>query len=309
MGQGGKSNMKKIIIIGGGYAGLIMAEVLSANGMDYTIYEQKEEACTKSVESVYYFHDDNIKKILSIPLKKVIVEKHLSYIGGIFYRKPDLKMVLDKCSKNDIFANSSFEECGASSIGYIEDYGLNLFKILSNRHSINFGSLYNPKTFSGDNDIIINTTPLNEICGNLGIKCDDFGPKILRNVMKLTFDKINFDKIFVIYGNVNNYFERIIIKGNSIIIESEEPIVNYHEILKFLSMDKCGIVDQKVGTIVRFNKMDDVVRKNLIFKLTSEERIYSLGRLATWSYKRIDHIVEDAFDVMKMIRFSQMGRF
>ena len=55
--------MKEIKIIGAGLSGLIMAEVLAANGFEYEIYEAKSKDKLETDNSVYYFHSNNILKI------------------------------------------------------------------------------------------------------------------------------------------------------------------------------------------------------------------------------------------------------
>lgn len=52
----------------------------------------------------------------------------------------------------------------------------------------------------------------------------------------------------------------------------------------------------------KFHPIPKTARKQLLAKLTNDWQIYCLGRYATWSYKRIDHIAEDAHSILKIMK-------
>lgn len=67
--------------------------------------------------------------------------------------------------------------------------------------------------------------------------------------------------------------------------------------LPALSEMEC--VEQKYGKIA---PVDDVVRKQLLFKLTHDHGIFSLGRFATWRNILLDDVVDDIAAIKKLLR-------
>lgn len=58
-------------------------------------------------------------------------------------------------------------------------------------------------------------------------------------------------------------------------------------------------VEQKYGKIA---PVDDAVRKQLLFQLTHEFNIFSLGRFATWRNILLDDVVDDITQIKKLMR-------
>jgi hypothetical protein len=69
--------------------------------------------------------------------------------------------------------------------------------------------------------------------------------------------------------------------------------------IKMLDCQPLDKVDQKYGKIA---PIDDAVRKQLLFKLTHENNIYSLGRFATWRNILLDDVVEDVAAIKKLLK-------
>lgn len=307
--------MQQIIIIGAGTSGLIMAEVLAANGIDYRIIEKQKEAEFKFTEHTCYLHSDNIQKILPIPLKKVKVSKY--FFDGSRFRDLQFSDLCTYTGKNGMITNSSIEECGKDQCGWVCDYGLNIHKVLFERqkHKIKFDSILYQ---TGKNNITVNTTPLFNV-----IKLVE--PKDVHTLLKgkatkfdlYEFKLVNFDNIVIIHSI--DGFDRMTIIGNKVCIENlswsiesvMETFMGSVNIPYAKEMMLCDDLQKHISTVTiqKIDKLEEVVRKNIMFRLTSEQGIYSLGRYATWSYKRIDHVVDDALDIVKMIRFSQLGRW
>jgi hypothetical protein len=69
-----------------------------------------------------------------------------------------------------------------------------------------------------------------------------------------------------------------------------------------LRMEECELleaVEQKYGKIA---PIDDAVRKQLLFRLTHEKNIYSLGRFATWRNILLDDVVDDITAIKKLLK-------
>jgi hypothetical protein len=60
-----------------------------------------------------------------------------------------------------------------------------------------------------------------------------------------------------------------------------------------------GSVEQKYGKI---SPVEDAVRKQLLFQLTHEHNIYSLGRFATWRNILLDDVVDDIGAIKKLLK-------
>jgi len=302
--------MKSITIVGAGMSGLIAAEVLSANGFEYSISERRKISdILTEPENVYYYHSDNISKIIPVPLKKVEVKKYFYDWGELKFISNINPSILFEYTSSDhgLMTNSSIQKCGSSEVGYVEKYDLNLHHILLERHQhkINFGDQIDSDIFKKNENIIINTAPLyilDELIKNKDLEFKD----MIDTVYVCEVQGLSLDNIIVIYSN--NGFKRLVATGNKIIIENP-----FHNDIKMVISNLFGShiqFDVKNESIIRkIDRIDEVRRKNVLFQLTKDYGIYNLGRYATWSYKRVDHIVEDAFDVVNMIRFSQQGRW
>lgn len=99
---------------------------------------------------------------------------------------------------------------------------------------------------------------------------------------------------------------RASITGDTLIAESIGPLdeTDVAEIGRAfgIAIDECDeleSVDQKYGKIA---PVDDAVRKQLLFRLTHEFNIFSLGRFATWRNILLDDVVDDITQIKKLMR-------
>lgn len=99
---------------------------------------------------------------------------------------------------------------------------------------------------------------------------------------------------------------RASITGDTLIVESMASLDesdNYELERAFgIALDDCQqleAVEQKYGKIA---PVDDAVRKQLLFRLTHEHNIYSLGRFATWRNVLLDDVVDDITTIKKLLR-------
>jgi hypothetical protein len=97
---------------------------------------------------------------------------------------------------------------------------------------------------------------------------------------------------------------RASITGNILIIESMEPVTS--DDLGFV-LDSFGLaqVEAPLGkTEQRFGKIapiNDMVRRELLHKMTEEHKVYSVGRFATWRNILLDDVVKDCRWVQRAI--------
>lgn len=100
--------------------------------------------------------------------------------------------------------------------------------------------------------------------------------------------------------------------GDVLIIESIAGAIHpdeispddLHEVLQAFglqqSIDSLGTVEQKYGKIA---PISDAVRRELLFRITHDYNIYSLGRFAIWRNILLDDVVQD-IDVIKRLMKS-----
>ncbi len=101
---------------------------------------------------------------------------------------------------------------------------------------------------------------------------------------------------------------RASITGDTLIIESVEgrPFMDedVEAVQRAFGIGLIGCapletVDQKYGKIA---PIDDNLRKQLLFKLTHEHGIYSLGRFATWRNILLDDVVDDINSIKRLLK-------
>lgn len=99
---------------------------------------------------------------------------------------------------------------------------------------------------------------------------------------------------------------RASITGDTLIAESVDAIEedDEREIERAFGIalgncERLEAVEQKYGKIAPVN---DAVRKQLLFRLTHEHSIYSLGRFATWRNILLDDVVDDITMIKKLLK-------
>ena len=99
---------------------------------------------------------------------------------------------------------------------------------------------------------------------------------------------------------------RASITGDTLIVEAVGPLGDMDDeqiSMSFgINLSECeflGSVEQKYGKIA---PVDDSVRKQLLFKLTHDHNIYSLGRFATWRNILLDDVVDDIAAIKKLLK-------
>lgn len=106
----------------------------------------------------------------------------------------------------------------------------------------------------------------------------------------------------------DNYLSiyRASITGDTLIVEAVGPLgdmddeqINMSFGIYLSNCEFLGSVEQKYGKIA---PVDDSVRKQLLFKLTHDHNIYSLGRFATWRNILLDDVVDDIAAIKKLLK-------
>ena len=99
---------------------------------------------------------------------------------------------------------------------------------------------------------------------------------------------------------------RASITGDTLIAESVDPIEEDDEKeierafgVSLINCERMEAVEQKYGKIA---PIGDALRKQLLFRLTHDHNIYSLGRFATWRNILLDDVVDDITMIKKLLK-------
>lgn len=164
---------------------------------------------------------------------------------------------------------------------------------------------WNTQAAFGTGQLLVSTAPLPVVLGALNIPLPVEFP---RAAIRVTRWRVRGADVFqtVYFPERCLSVYRASITGDTLIAESVAPLdgADLHEIEKAfgLRMEECELleaVEQKYGKIA---PVDDAVRKQVLFRLTHEHNIYSLGRFATWRNVLLDDVVDDITSIKRLLK-------
>jgi len=293
-----------MIIIGSGLAGCLAAALIPGS----KIYEPKNE--TPKHKAVLRFRTDQIGKALGIPFKKVTVHKGIWHNDHPVQLAPKYivryaRKVSQKITYRSIIHQETVER-------YIAPY--NFHEILLDKAG-NITYNYNiPNLLETDfHKYKISTMPIEVLCNlfNIPMKVNTM---ISEPIYVSRYDIPDCDiHMTNYYTGTNTSIYRASISGNEVIIESSFPINadDINIIKQSFGLDAVYFnyllfnYEQKNGKITPF---DDEVRKNIIFQLTRDHGIYSLGRFATWRNIVLDDVYKDILRIKEWSNQSEYDR-
>ncbi len=152
---------------------------------------------------------------------------------------------------------------------------------------------------------LVSTAPLPLVLRSLDITEPFDFPKAAIHVTRWHVPKADVFQTVYFPDRYNSVY-RASITGDTLIVESMAPLEEQDELeverAFGIALSDCmalGAVEQKYGKIAPVN---DAVRKQLLFRLTHEHNIYSLGRFATWRNVLLDDVVDDITTIKKLLR-------
>lgn len=154
---------------------------------------------------------------------------------------------------------------------------------------------------------LISTMPLPAFIGLSGqaMPCDFRADPVYTSTWEVHHSETS-DVFQIVYVTDPQKVHRASLMGNQVILESMDEMkdVNPEGTLIFELWGIRSAVHQSRGRINpgKFHPIDENIRKHIINKLTIDGNVYSLGRWACWKYARIDHVSEDAHNIIKMIK-------
>jgi len=309
------------VIIGGGISGLLMGYVLKE--YDYTILEQASESSIIT-GAPFYLH----KPIDWLPTKWKRIEVHKNcWDGKWFVRTPNIGHMNDYARKitgkiHDTslkFMDGGIEEgylpVGGNSSRVIKDlldanerhvqYSCRVTEILPAKKVIKLNKEDKEYTIHYSN--LISTIPLPVLLRMLNLEIDFTfkADPILTSAYKVTENEAvdAYQIIYVTTPKLKPY--RVSLMHNTIFVEAMVPMdedENRNLIKMVWGFENPKHIETKSVSPGKFHPIERNKRKILLARLTSDYGIYCIGRYAVWAYKRLDHLADDAMELVKIIR-------
>lgn len=279
-------------IAGAGLAGLLAAHAWP----QATVYEPQQPRAEH--RALLRFRSDAVGRLVGIEFKPVTVRKGIWHGGFV---APDIRL-----------ANMYARKClnvieGDRSIWNIEpverfiapeSFYEQLVEVVGKR--IHWGEAYDYSRC----EPVISTAPMPVVLRALGIACEEFKRSPI-HVSRYRVPNCNvYQTIYFPSDNVSIY--RASITGDLLIIESIRApdlreVNAVMEAFHLFDLAPLDSVEQKYGKIV---PLESEHRKALLLRLTSDHRVYSLGRFATWRNVLLDDVVEDIAVIRRLLRTS-----
>jgi hypothetical protein len=291
------------IIIGAGLAGLLAAHAWP----NAQVIEASPEP-RQSHAALLRFRSDVVGRLTGIPFKAVQVHKAIYSGGGFVPPSPAVcnaysrKVLGGRIMDRSIWSVDPVMRCIAPFDLYDQ-----LLESVGTR--IQWGTPFAKGMLT--NSRIINTMPLPTLLGKLGIRDD------LRSSLRATQTAIRVSRWRIprcdVYQTV--YFPdhstpiyRASITGNILTVEEiggvtmEAKPLTYMEWAFGLGAAELEPIGESVQPYGKLVEMDPITRMTVLWDLTSNHHIYSLGRYATWRNILLDDVAKDIDVIKRLIR-------
>ena len=309
-----------MIIIGAGLAGLIAAHAWPRAN----VIERGPQPLQQH-QALLRFRGEAVSRLTGIEFRKVMVRKGVwnSDIGG--YVQPDIRaanLYAQKClgelhGERSIWRLDPVERWIAPP----EFYGM-LLENLGSR--VSWDVTFDSTLAGATQRPIISTAPLGEMCSVFGI-------------IDLTTHTADRERVLPLFKRAAIHVSRYIVPGADVFQTAYFPTEEHGvyrasitgDVLIVESMDG-GLTDFELGDVARafgitsstlitlgstkqsYGKIapiDDNVRKQLLFRLTHDHGVYSLGRFATWRNILLDDVVDDIGSIKRLMRSNSPYEF
>jgi hypothetical protein len=298
--------MQPNFIVGAGLAGLIAGHVWPS----VNIYEAGGPSVINH-RALLRFRTDSVSKLTGIPFKQVTVRKGIYYQEAFHQTNIQLanwyanKVVGRLAGDRSIWQLAPVERFIAP-----EDFLEQM--IHACRHRTIFNTAID---FSEPNGPIISTAPMFIPLRALGMTVPESEGKFERSGITVTRYRIPGANVYqtIYFPDPHLKLYRASITGDLLIVESSGISVTSEELMDIKLAfglrefpEYIDEVDQKFGKIVN---IPDTMRKRLLFKLTADHGIYSLGRFACWRNILLDDVVEDCAVIKRLLMSSDYDLF
>ena len=288
------------MIIGAGLTGLIAAHAWPNAG----IIEKATEA-PKAHRALLRFRSDAVARLTGVEFRKVRVRKGIYFQGR--FCEPNIQMAnlySAKVLHGRIEGDRSIWNIDSVDRFVAPDtFHEQLIEAVSPRLAlgVEVANLY-----IGQKPVI-STIPLPTMIDEV---VNDYSPSIdfFRAPITVHRIKVRGADVFqtVYFPDPDLLVYRASMTGDTLIIESMgDGALELEEVLEAFGLSYNGgqgaeeveKVEQRFGKIA---PIDDIVRRELLFRLTQDYNVYSLGRFAIWKNILLDDVVQD-IDVIKRL--------
>jgi hypothetical protein len=288
-----------MFIYGAGLAGLLAAHALRR--FDPTICES-QGSLPNNHGALLRFRTDKVGTACNIPFKKVRVHKAIKYDGKLV-TTPNLFL-------SNLYSQKVTGAILSRSISNLDpvDRYIAPWELIS-AMSKNCNILYNdPMTMQSIEDAkthntpIISTIPMPILMKIVGWSDVPEFPK--QKIYTQTARIVDMDCAVhqtVYYPDPITDHYRVSVVGDTVISEFiRKPNMSAGQHTMITLMDDFGIKPNKLVDIKessqefgKIRPIDERLRKQFIFEMTTKHNIYSVGRFATWRQLLMDDVVED----------------
>jgi hypothetical protein len=284
-----------MLIIGAGLSGLIAAQYFRRHK---PIVIERQDSLPNNHHALLRFRGEGISRITGIPFEKVQVRKQIIYEDQVI-EHPNVHM----CNMYSLKVTGRIIPRSIWDLAPVDRYIAppDFISQLAEGVDIRYDTEFDP--MAPFDPPIISTIPLPILANQMGMATpsEAWGYKTIWAI-KITVK----EPICDIYQTI--YYPHLIAPqyrasfcGNELIIEcTKEPMAPADTAKKVLldfgipynvaETTEAEVYEQQYGKIV---PVDDATRRNLIFRLTQNKGIYSLGRFATWRQILLDDLAND----------------
>lgn len=319
----------KVLVVGAGISGLIMSRMLTKQNIDHIVVERSYSLPTLHL---HYIHED-VGSFFGSKLKRIGIKKSIFWNGKFLdHASVEMQNHFSYITTEKLFNNSSsFTD---RNDGWVPEEGWRSFheKFASLCDPVKFGmklhdvdlvnnvaTLHSGRGFTDPNIIryrnIVFTIPLPAILPAVNYFLPEgklLNSPIPVHTLELTEQEVSDDVFQIIYLPKGNFgFCRVSLMNRKILAEETLPQfrndAQRSEFPEFLRtwlpiLKKRKDLDMRLETNFngRFIVHDEGFRIGAL-KYLEANQIHALGRYATYSYKRTDHIIDDAQAIMEKL--------
>lgn len=295
-----------MIILGAGMAGCV-AGILNPTA---TLLEGSSTP-PDNHNAVLRFRTDNISKVTGVPFRKVTVRKAIWYLGSFHQPNPLLANLYSKKVSGRISPRSIWNVDPVERYIAPPDFHMQLLNMLVGR--IRYGAAV--KKIDGElihlldyavervGQPIISTVPMPVMIGlvDKGVSMVGFHHQSIFTERWRVEDCDVHQTIY--FPDPGSPLYRATLTGGDLILEgvNSQHLLDLAAVAFGIDMRTLKYIkgsEQKYGKIA---PVDDSMRKKIMFDLTNNLHIYSLGRFACWRNILLDDVYEDIFKIRRML--------
>jgi len=290
-----------MVILGAGLTGCLAGYAFK----NAVIHEYLDTPNTH--KALLRFRTDKVSQLTGIPFKKVKVHKGIFYMGE--FVQPSLFLSnLYSYKVTGGYYDRSISDI-SSSVRYVAPANFHELMLNHLDNRISYGSNANLSELKRP---VVSTLPLPILASKLGIETPIKKAEKQKPIYVSTREIKNCDMYQTVYFPGNTPIYRASITCNQLIVESVAPVGDtvIDELLTTLGIvsDFNTVTSHYRQEFGKFVPLEEEYRKDLMYKISSEHNIYSLGRHATWRKVLLDDVVQDIDRIESMMKTSAYDR-